>query len=554
MIAIEVSFLTGRYVASRFDDRAVHEWPPHPARLFSALVATLHEHEDVHAGTRPALERLERAGAPRILASDAAPRTLVTRYVPENDTRVLPDWSQHETKLATCLADLAQAEQEGDAASIRRARKAVGAAERKLAERVRQAVADDGRHSAAAGKTALEMLPEHRGKQPRPFPGVTPERPLVRYVWPDAALEGDARQALEELTRRVVRLGHSSTLVACRLASAFEASAPADGLNAWMPADTGDLTLRTIAEGQLARLEHAHARHQGVEPRTLPAEHQPYQRVEEGPAKGPARSVFGEWLVLREVAPEGGRRLGLKLTRTEDVTRALRGALLHHADDPPPAVLSGHTPDGKPLEHPHVAFLPLADLGSRYATGSLLGAAILLPRDIDPGERRAVLRALGRWEQAGLRLTLGRAGALHLERVVDADPRKTLQPETWTRPSRRWATATPVALDENPGDLASRDPQEAARAAERAEEIVERACERIGLPRPLWVQVMRRSLFDAAPKAAAFMPYPSKGGGFERVCVHAELRFAEPVAGPVVLGAGRYFGMGLSRPRSEAEL
>jgi len=60
---------------------------------------------------------------------------------------------------------------------------------------------------------------------------------------------------------------------------------------------------------------------------------------------------------------------------------------------------------------------------------------------------------------------------------------------------------------------------------------------------------MRRSLYDAAPKAAAFMPYPSKSAGFKRVCVRAELRSAEHVGGPVVLGAGRYFGIGLSGPR-----
>ena len=36
---IEVNFLTGRYVATFHNDRRQPEWPPHPARLFSALVA-----------------------------------------------------------------------------------------------------------------------------------------------------------------------------------------------------------------------------------------------------------------------------------------------------------------------------------------------------------------------------------------------------------------------------------------------------------------------------------------------------------------------------------
>lgn len=552
MIAIEIRFLTGRYVASRFNDRKAPEWPPHPARLFSALVATLHEHhDDLGPAARQALEWLERQNAPHVLASAAEPRTVPTTYVPENDTRVLAEWLKYEKRLAAALADRAEKEQTGDVKALRRAERGVEAAKRRLSERVRIVIADAGKYTRTAGKTALQMFPDHRGKQPRAFPAVTPVEPVVRYVWPDAVPDHSILEALSELVRRVVRLGHSSTLVSCRpLGAGGEAGAP-DKLAVWVPADGGELTLRTVSQGQLARLERAYARHRGVDPRILAAEYQPYRRLEARGAGEPVQSVFDEWFVLRETAPEGGRRLGVKLTRTEDIARAMRGALLHHADDPPPAVLSGHAEDGKPLERPHVAFLALADVGWRYAVGSVLGAAIVLPRDVESDDRRAVLRALGRWERDGLRLTLGRAGVMQLERVVDNEPRRTLDPTTWTRPARRWATVTPVALDENPGDLSSRDPEDAAQAAERAEEIVARACERIGLRRPLWVQVMRRSLFDAAPKARKFMPYPSRGKGFRRVCVHAELRFAEPVAGPVVLGAGRYFGIGLCRPRKE---
>ena len=43
MLTIEVEFLLGRYAAADFRDRERPEWPPHPARLFSALVAASHE-------------------------------------------------------------------------------------------------------------------------------------------------------------------------------------------------------------------------------------------------------------------------------------------------------------------------------------------------------------------------------------------------------------------------------------------------------------------------------------------------------------------------------
>jgi CRISPR-associated protein Csb2 len=78
MLAIEVAFLTGRYVATAYNTRNESEWPPHPARLFSALVAA-HFAADAtsvpdHSNERLLLEWLERQGAPSILASDATPR------------------------------------------------------------------------------------------------------------------------------------------------------------------------------------------------------------------------------------------------------------------------------------------------------------------------------------------------------------------------------------------------------------------------------------------------------------------------------------------------
>lgn len=152
----------------------------------------------------------------------------------------------------------------------------------------------------------------------------------------------------------------------------------------------------------------------------------------------PTPSLFGEWWVLRVAAIEGQRR-ALSLACAEDVTRALRGALLRHAVDPPPAVLSGHTPDGRPLERPHTAFLVLPD-----ERGGVAGAAIVLPRDITPDDYQAVLLAAARWERSGARLWLGRLGAIQLER---AEEDGELDPARWTGPARRWASVTPIALD-----------------------------------------------------------------------------------------------------------
>ena len=268
----------------------------------------------------------------------------------------------------------------------------------------------------------------------------------------------------------------------------------------------------------------------------------------------PAGPVFGEWLSLRVLSVDGPHASGLPLSCTEQVTRALRGALLRHATDPPPPVLSGHTPDGRRLERPHVAFVALPVLGACRAGARVGGVAIALPREVDPEERQAVLLAAARWERSGLRLVLGRLGALRLARADAAAAGDPLEPASWLGPARHWATLTPIALERNPGKLSAADPAAAARTARHAEETVARGCAHICLPRPVRVRVLRRPFFSGVPSAAEFGPFPRGtsrpgSGKFQRVCVHAEIEFAEPVAGPVLLGAGRYFGVGLCKPR-----
>lgn len=267
------------------------------------------------------------------------------------------------------------------------------------------------------------------------------------------------------------------------------------------------------------------------------------------PTPTSARSVFGECLVLRAVPEPGNPTRELPITCAEEIARAVRGALLRHAVDPPPAALSGHTPDGRRLEHPHAAFLALPDLRSH----SVAGAAIVLPREIEPEQRQAILLAAARWERSGLRLLLGRLGTMQLARVDAPTAGDSLDTARWLGPSLRWASVTPIALHHNPGDLTSRDPAKADRAARRAAEIIASACAHICLPQPTRVRVFRHSMFPGVPSAPEFMPFPRKRGGagsekFTRVCVHAELEFAELVEGPVLVGAGRYFGVGLCEP------
>jgi CRISPR-associated protein Csb2 len=131
------------------------------------------------------------------------------------------------------------------------------------------------------------------------------------------------------------------------------------------------------------------------------------------------------------------------------------------------------------------------------------------------------------------------------------DARATLQSWSWTRPSRRWASATPVALDRHPGDLHDPDPAARARAFEAARISVVESVQRIGLRPPVEVDVLRSCVLPGTAKPRTYPRFPIDTHKQQRVLVHVRLVFAEPVCGPLLLGAGRYQGMGLCAPVDE---
>jgi CRISPR-associated protein Csb2 len=115
-------------------------------------------------------------------------------------------------------------------------------------------------------------------------------------------------------------------------------------------------------------------------------------------------------------------------------------------------------------------------------------------------------------------------------------------------PARRFVTATPIALDRHPGNLRSNVERTAHKAAVEAESSIADTCERIGLPRPVNVSISLAPLLPGAQHVRQFAPWPPQPGRARRARVHAEIEFSEKVCGPVLIGAGRYFGLGLCLP------
>jgi CRISPR-associated protein Csb2 len=133
-------------------------------------------------------------------------------------------------------------------------------------------------------------------------------------------------------------------------------------------------------------------------------------------------------------------------------------------------------------------------------------------------------------------------GDWKVEVEEEAALNQSLRAATWTRPARVWRTVTPILLDRFP-----------KKKGPGVEEILAASCRRIGLPDPVGIEHGPYSTVDGVPPVPAFR-LQRTGEERARWGVHARLEFATTVRGPMVLGAGRYFGLGFLRPEREAKL
>src|SRR5690606_19900412 len=80
------------------------------------------------------------------------------------------------------------------------------------------------------------------------------------------------RSALADLANKLVRVGHSTSFVACSVVE----DCPSPN---WEPREGGSEVLRVPGPGQLSQLESAFELHRELEPRVLPCRFQKYERV-----------------------------------------------------------------------------------------------------------------------------------------------------------------------------------------------------------------------------------------------------------------------------------
>jgi len=475
MLGFRITYLRGSVTAADIrcgNEKDEVEWPPHPDRLFCALVQAwgdLGENERAESALR-SLEELHDISPPLIHCGELLSATVVPRHVPVNDK-----WNPI-SKKGTC-------------------------------------------------ESLIQGTLVGRNRQPRRIPTGSLSSDVVLMWWPDASPTREQFQELERLASAVASLGHPSSLVSVEAFNELSPTTPN-----WVPREDGSITLRVPHSGRLRHLRDAYS----SDPRRRPA-------IGNWATYGPAlerreirRGHHKDLLMFRLTG--GGAPLPVEAASR--VIGVWRKALLSAADQPVSEAISGHaegsTPEApKPSRRPHLALIPIADVGHEYARSHLLGLAAALPSDLSPEERRACLRVLERVEV----LTLAHLGEWRVERSDASETRIGLQQETWNRPARVWASVTPVVFGKYPGDI----------WAEEAADLLRGSCIIAGLPAPLEVSTAPVSWVFGAPPARRFPPLASRPGKPKRVHTHVRLVFDEPVAGPVLVGAGRHQGYGIFR-------
>ena len=276
--------------------------------------------------------------------------------------------------------------------------------------------------------------------------------------------------------------------------------------------------------------------------RPVPGRWQGYGRPREDSTPKVPGSVFNSRLLVLGIS---GKRASLPATFK--LTTALRGLLMKACpEQPPPEWFSGHRPDGTPTSEPHLALAPLPFVGAQHADGRIMGLAVVLPAKLDPQEAGGCLHPILHDRETGLprehRLFGGQWFECRLQLETRERPPMNLDGRSWTRPSRVWATVTPVVLNRH---------FDGKNKWDQAAESVKDMCEHIGLPRPREVLIHPVSRVEGVPTAREFPRLVRKSDGGRRSHNHAVIVFDEPVRGPVLVGAGRFRGYGWCRPMNE---
>lgn len=505
-LAIRVQFLAG------YSGR---EWPPSPARLFKALVASARAGwaQDNRQAIDTSLRALEQQGwsentkFPEIVAPRAAlhaPRQ--RRFVPNNSKNWPP--------------------------------------ERKLNP-----------------EKGVDLEPE-------PMVGWDIEAPhTVWYWWPN--VEASHVPVLRDVSRRVFSVGKGEDLA---VLDATDSEPPANTVR-WQPAPSG-VSLEVPEAGCLDVCDAVFAQDLNDLPLAAAGVRAvTYSSDLAAPALDVPTFVLGLWRNGKRCSWDARllRQVVGPIRHLLDEIRAEVVGLLARVPSERPAmeelvrgVLVGHDESDKPITEPHLAILPLPSVLGPYPDGRVRRVALAyFGRGDDPNRRAIVELAQVLLHGRELRDN-GRSTGV----VLDTEPdRQWLR--AITKRSRTWATVTPLVQAAK--ELTSSEWKrlvDARRNAEQDPSTVARLEARLRARR---LQLLERSVQQAiagqeariesiafasgGPIAGVHVATQYRTNGYlgETPKFHVRVTFDRPVAGPLAVGRGRHVGLGVLWPIHDRE-
>lgn len=391
---------------------------------------------------------------------------------------------------------------------------------------------DEGTHTVLAGRTNSE----------RGWARAVPKSREIWYRWPSLDLPERGHERLAKLCRRVPYLGRSTSPAILELRD----DPPGEG--DWLYPDEGggsplrlSQPVRSPYPGSLTALRDAYAEKHvrrgagavwqigvGVDYGRLEPEDE-----ERGAVSGPYRRMIVFRYAGHVVGDGRWERRRIDGRHTARLSHAMRRALMSRAEEHIPS-LHGHH-DGTAVQ---CAIVGLPHVGHKHASGHLVGMALCIP-DLPPDELWVLANALPA-VAAELPVVAGPLGELIFERLGPLDATGSawaLRPDRWQGPAKRWATALPLVLDRF------------LKRSSSVEEEVRRAVRNSRLPDPVDVRVSKHGQIPGALMLRAPDTLRRREDRAVKPYRHAEIEFAEPVRGPVVVGSMRHYGLGLCVPR-----
>jgi len=215
-------------------------------------------------------------------------------------------------------------------------------------------------------------------------------------------------------------------------------------------------------------------------------------------------------------------------------------------------VLGGDSPRPTGAEHAtlvgaddrRVRFVPLPTIGHQHADPSIRRIMVMVPPNCPLGVRDVAWALTGQVIET-LDWTDPQSGEVLAETIlVPSEDDTMLRHYGVDRKARVWQTVTPVAL-------AIERPKGRISGAERANDEARTAgslmnsLHELGIDtRGLSVRVQPEPFHAKGARSDAFRAAPFR----RRALRHVELSFLDPVTGPLILGAGRFHGLGLFAP------